>query len=442
MLKKAALAFSMVVLTLSTLVAATPAWGAKLVDTRSVDDEYLMLHWLDGEVLIKDDGQGPTAFMGHESSGGEVIKRYDPPLNVAAVTNVSNYAIKSPDDTNYRVATRPAAVFRKTKVNGTNNGWPEPDYTIEHTVFLRLPHKLQQGKRYTLNIDVATNSDTAVRELTFDIFSNVSEALHVNIIGYNPAHTAMKSADLYMWLGDGGARDYSDYVGRKVMLYNVENGRKHDVGTVAFWKKRSNDYGGWDLTKSDVWTCDFSSFTDTGRYRLAVEGIGCSPEFRLSRDTYYEPFRTSVRGFFYMRIGMGKEYTPVPRQPRFIPGVDPVNFRVYRTTFGPLHPDWRTLSGDVWDKTDWSKYKEPGDPTNPDAWGGHSDAADWDRHAGHVSIIYDLLLPYLLSNGKINDDGVGIAESGNGIPILSTRHATKWISGCACAMVRVVTVGA
>ena len=53
---------------------------------------------------------------------------------------------------------------------------------------------------------------------------------------------------------------------------------------------------------------------------------------------------------------------------------------------------------------------------NPAAWGGHSDAADWDRHAGHVSIIYDLLLPYILSNGAIDDDDLGIAESGNGIP--------------------------
>jgi hypothetical protein len=216
--------------------------------------------------------------------------------------------------------------------------------------------------------------------------------------------------------GDGGARDYSEYVGRKVMLYDVDSRRKHDVGKVTFWKKRGSDYGNWDLTKSDVWTCDFASFTGTGRFRLAVEGIGCSPEFQLRRDVYYEPARTSVRGFFYMRIGMGKEFTPVPRQPRFIPGVEPVNFRVFRTTFGPLHPDWKTLSGDVWDKPDWSKYKEPGEPTNANAWGGHSDALDWDRHAGHVSIIYDLLLPYLLSNGKISHDDMGIAESGNGIP--------------------------
>ena len=49
--------------------------GAKLADMSSVDDEHLMVHWLDGTVEYKDDGQGPTAFMGHETAGGEVIKR-------------------------------------------------------------------------------------------------------------------------------------------------------------------------------------------------------------------------------------------------------------------------------------------------------------------------------------------------------------------------------
>ncbi len=220
-----------------------------------------------------------------------------------------------------------------------------------------------------------------------------------------------------MWLGDGGARDYSDYVGRKVMLYDVESGERHEVGRVSFWMPEGPDFGGWNLTKSDVWNCDFSAFTGTGRFRLVVEGVGCSPEFQIRRDIYYEPFRTSVRGFFYMRIGMSEDYDPPPRQPRFIPGVDPPGFAVYRTTFGPWHPDWEKMRGDVWDrKQEWVQYREPGEPTNPDAWGGHSDAADWDRHAGHISIIWDMLLPYFLSNGRIGEDNLDIAESGNGIP--------------------------
>ena len=48
----------------------------------------------------------------------------------------------------------------------------------------------------------------------------------------------------------------------------------------------------------------------------------------------------------------------------------------------------------------------------------HSDAFDWDRHLAHVSNIYDMLLPYILTNGRLSEDALGIRESGNGIPDL------------------------
>ena len=55
---------------------------------------------------------------------------------------------------------------------------------------------------------------------------------------------------------------------------------------------------------------------------------------------------------------------------------------------------------------------------NTEVKGGHSDAFDWDRHLAHVSNIYDMLLPYILSGGRLNEDQLGIRESGNGIPDL------------------------
>jgi hypothetical protein len=345
-----------------------------------------------------------------------VIHRFAPPLDTASAVSPDSYELTSKNDPKYAAATHPTAAYRKTKVNGTDRAWPDANVTLEHTVYLKLPRKLQQDGHYTLSIAPDVKSDTVKREFTFDIYSGVSEAVHVNLIGYNPTHTAMKSADLYMWLGDGGGRDYSAYAGRKVFLYNVATRAKKEVGTVTFWKKSGADFGNWNLTRADVWTCDFSAFTGTGTYRLAVEGVGCSPDFALRRDIYYEPFKTSVRGFFYMRIGEDKDIRPVPRQPRFIPGKDPPDFKVYMTTYGPWHPDWKARGGDQWDNTDWSKYNEPGNPTNPNAWGGHSDACDWDRNPYHIAIIWDLLLPYLLSNGKLADDNCQIRESGNGIP--------------------------
>lgn len=403
----------------SLLIASAcgTALGAKLVDVRTVDERHVMIQWLDGEIDYRDDGTGKRAFMGHESGEGDRVIRYEPELDTTKATEPAGYAITSEDDADFAEPVRPANVYRKSKVNGTNRKWPEADYTVEHTVFLELPKKLRDGAAYTLSIAPETNTNVQAVAFTFDTARGVSEAIHVNIIGYNPDHTTMKSADLYMWMGDGGARDYSDCVGRKIMLINADSGETHDVGKVALWKKQAKESHDRDVTQSDVWNCDFSAFTGTGRFRLAVEGVGCSPDFEIRRDIYFEPYKTSVRGFFYMRIGMDKNFDPPPRQPRFIPDVDPPGFKVYRTTFGPAHPDWRKLRGDVWDRKDeWVQYREPGEPTNPNAWGGHSDALDWDRHSHHVSIIWDMLLPYFLSNGKLDEDDLGIAESGNGIP--------------------------
>ena len=401
---------------LSAAVGAS-AHGAKLTEVRPVDDEYVMIHWLDGEAEYIDNGQGPTAFIGNPD-GGVVLHRYEPGIDTAAAAKADSYVLTSADDNAYAQGLKPSAAYRKMKVNGTDKGWPEAKFTLEHTIFLKLPQKLQPGKHYTLTIDPATNSDTRAKEFAFDVYSSVSEAVHVNIIGYNPDHTVMKSADLYMWLGDGGGRDYASYEGKKVTLVNAATGEKHDVGTVSFWKKNGSDYGNWDFTKANVWNCDFSSFTQVGKYRLAIEGVGCSPEFLISRDAYFEPFKTSVRGFYYMRMGEPKptDGSPVPRQPRYIPGQDPAGFTVYMTNYGPWHPDWKKKGGDQWDNRDWSMYQDPGAPTNPNAYGGHSDAGDWDRHIGHISIIWDMLLPYVLSNGKIGEDNLQIRESGNGIP--------------------------
>ena len=81
---------------------------------------------------------------------------------------------------------------------------------------------------------------------------------------------------------------------------------------------------------------------------------------------------------------------------------------------------------DVWDEPHFKPLKAsifwqhrlPGNPVNTEVKGGHSDAFDWDRHLAHVSNIYDMLLPYLLTNGRLSEDGLGIRESGNGIPDL------------------------
>jgi hypothetical protein len=391
--------------------AGFPAEAAKVIGVSVLDKDYLVVQISDGEVA-------------HEQPG-EQVTRHSPELNTTAAVAPSSWTIQSADDASYGpTGKNPIACSRKKKLSGQAQlNWVSNDYAYEYTyhhwIFLKLPTSLVQGVAYTLHMAGMTNVDIASYPFSFDIFNSRSEAVHVNLVGYAP-DASHKAADLYAWLGDGGARDYSAFVGNKVYLYDILTRQPSEVGQVAFWKASAADVGGYNLTRSPVWSVDMASFATPGTYRLVVDGVGASQDFQIIAGVYGDPFKITVRGFYYMRLGQDNptELSPPPRTPLYIPGKDPVTTKVYLTTMHPFHPQWGSFSsGDVWDRpNDWPKFRKVGNPTNDHAWGGHADAADKDRHLGHISIIYDMLLPYILSKGAISDDNAGITESGNGIP--------------------------
>jgi hypothetical protein len=393
-------------------IGLTPALAhaAKLVSVSVLDRDYLVVQVLDGEVA-------------HEP---EKVTRYTPELSTTAAALASSWTVTSSADAGYAGAGKnPSAISRKTKMSGqSQEAWVGSDYTYEytyqHSIYLKLPTSLQQGSAYTLAIAAATNLDKTSMPFTFDVYANPSEAVHVNLVGYTP-EAAHKSADLYHWMGDGGARDYASFVGNKVYVYDVTNKQSTQVGTVAFWKPSGADVGGYNIFRSSVWTADLSTITTPGTYRLVVDGVGASQDFQVAPGIYADPFRVAVRGYFYMRMGQNNDakLTPAPRTPLYIPGTSPANTTVYLTTMNIWNPQFSTFAGggDPWDAPDsWAAFRPAGNPTNPNATGGHADAADWDRHIGHVPNIYDMLLPYILTKGALADDDTGIAESSNGIP--------------------------
>ena len=342
----------------------------------------------------------------------------------AEAQNAALWQISSPDDKSF-VSTQPLKVWRKSKPMNT-------DHTLtsecDHWLFLQLPQPMKQGCTYEVSIPKGIGADQEKVSVIFDVWNSQSEAIHVNIIGYSPAET-IHAADLYQWLGDGGQRDYSSWEGRKVYIYNVKTKKKQNVGTVKFWKSAADtaqEAGKKALIGTDVWNIDFKA-TTPGRYRLVVEDVGCSMDFDIASDIYFQPYRYSVRGYYYMRLGEPKDpehVWPVPRQPQFIPETDPKGLTVYKTDLTPWDKEWRDLHTDVWDEPHFKpvfasifwQHRLPGNPVNTEVKGGHSDAFDWDRHLAHVSNIYDMLLPYILSGGRLSEDNLGIRESGNGIP--------------------------
>ena len=406
------------------LLTATPSSATKVLGLRVIDNHYLMVHFRDGEVHYRDNGTGPSAYLGHSfSEGDDTLVVFGERLKAEA-QNAALWQISSPDDKSF-VSAQPLKVWRKSKPMNT-------DHTLtsecDHWLFLQLPQPMKQGCTYEVSIPKGIGADQEKVSVIFDVWNSQSEAIHVNIIGYSPAET-IHAADLYQWLGDGGQRDYSSWEGRKVYIYNVKTKKTQNVGTVKFWKSAADaaqEAGKKALIGTDVWNIDFKA-TTPGRYRLVVEDVGCSMDFDIASDIYFQPYRYSVRGYYYMRLGEPKDpehVWPVPRQPQFIPETDPKGLTVYKTDLTPWDKEWRDLHTDVWDEPHFKpvfasifwQHRLPGNPVNTEVKGGHSDAFDWDRHLAHVSNIYDMLLPYILSGGRLSEDHLGIRESGNGIP--------------------------
>ena len=409
-------------LALTGLLSGLRAEATRFKGVQVIDKETLVVRFQDGNIRYRDDGTGPSAYLGHTFvEGDDTLLTFFPRLDPVK----AGWVVASSDDRSF--GTVEASVSRKSKPMYWDNRLKSE---LEHWIFLRLPKPMKQGHTYTVRIPAGSGSDTAEASVRFDIWNSFSEAVHVNIIGY-PTTQKQMAADLYLWLGDGGARDYKAFEGKKVWLYEVTTGAKTQAGRVSYWKPQTDsefEAGKKDLTGSDVWNIDFTC-SRPGRYRLVVEDVGCSMDFDVRDDVYFQPYRYSVRGYYYMRLQEPRDPAhvwPVPRQPQFTPGVDPKGFTVYKTDLHPWHPDWRKLRGDVWDEPHF-KAKEasafwahrlPGNPVNPDVRGGHSDAMDWDRHLAHVSNIYDMLFPYILTGGRLSEDDLGIRESGNGIPDL------------------------
>ena len=297
---------------LSFCLFLLPLYGGatRLVEIRSLDRDYIVLHFRDGEVRYRDDGTGKSAFLGHTFvEGDDTLKTFLPRFNPASVQDA--WTVICREDPDFGPSGKAAtAVFRRSKPMNTDHTLTSE---LDHWIYLRLPHAMKQGYTYEVLVPSSSGSDRPRGRVTFDIWNSPSEAIHVNILGYTSGQDT-NTADLYYWLGDGGPRDYKGFEGNQVWLYRLDTGDRIPAAQVAFWKPQeasSAEAGGKDLTGSPVWKLDFARAVP-GRYRLVVDGVGCSMDFVVDPDLYREPYRYSVRGYYYMRIG--EPAAPFPGQ--------------------------------------------------------------------------------------------------------------------------------
>lgn len=340
-------------------------------------------------------------------------------LNTNAADNPANFYITSRTDHNYINKLSPINVWRKSKP--TN--YPEENrhygefYTAKHFVYLKLPFPLQPGGTYLISMPELGLNCSAFYYVNDPVFVR-SEAVHASQIGFR-ADDPEKNAFLSLWMGNGGGYTYPENLEFSI-IDEKTNEKVYNGKTIIQWRKDDPEGIGTNVnhTQADVIRLNFSSFNIPGKYRVCVEGVGCSyPFFIDSTNTWLKAFKISMKGHFNQRSGipMLPPYTDFVRPRSFNPA-DGV--KVYQSTCSLLNSG-NGLNALGTDKDNFGNLLAG--RTNelvPEAWGGTMDAGDWDRRIKHLNsprLYLELmeLYPDYFKNICLN-----IPESGNDLPDL------------------------
>ncbi len=391
--------------------------ASDIVEIVPITSQQLLVHFSDGRVIHHKHLQ--------KRSDEKVIVD---PLDVKRASSGEAYLVSCAADSFYEKGIAPEQAARKSK--GMDFAWfvdrwedgravnDRPDHVKHHWITLTLPRPMQSGNTYTVDTgSLAKNGNRWT--VRFDQASTRSEAVHVNTVGYTPNATA-KYGYVYWWSGDHGSLDVKPVVGRRFWLVDQQTQVKSFEGKVAFRESAENAESAYpsdtpkaNFLAADVAECDFSSFTKSGKYVLAVEGVGCSFPFRIEADVYREPFRTVARGLYHNRSGIAlkRPYTeferPAPHNPKLTPGFAG---KLKYTTSRWI--DWKNPDADTADKP----AIEAGIKGPLESWGWYQDAGDWDSYASHIRVPQELLLAYQLAPKNFVDRELNIPESGNGVP--------------------------
>jgi hypothetical protein len=380
------------------------ARSASVVDTRPLTDQILIVHFAEGRVVHSQLGQ---------PWGQETV--LVSPLDTALASQTNSYRISSTNDAAYATAVAPVRVGRKTK--GTDFAWSNvsPYCAREHWLYLVLPHPMQRGKDYLIETGtLATNGSNWA--ITFDENRSRSEAVHVNLLGYVPG-APQKYAYAFAWMGDLGSLDLSAYQGHPFHLIDQQTAVMCFTGQLAFRKSATNaetgqisDTPNGNFLAADVYECDFSTFTRTGTYVVAIDGIGCSFPFQIRSDVYREPFRTVVRGLYHNRSGieLKSAYTafprPAPHNPVLTAGF--TNKLLYTSL---RFTEWGSEGGDA---TNLMAHVKG--PVQSAGW--YQDAGDWDSYYSHLSVAQMLLFAYEMAPRNFSDGELNLPEGINRVP--------------------------
>lgn len=401
--------------------------ASDLIRVSPVTDRLLVVYFDDGHINYGSASQGLSA---------NVV--YNHPLDAAMASVPSSYLITSTDDTDYQTAVSPVAAGRKSKGTEFNAPWAnENKWVMGHWIYIELPYAIKKGKTYTIRLSDSLKASVENKNsftFLYNEYSTWSPVIHINQIGYK-INAPAKYAYLSQWMGDfnhgkhlAGGLNLDDLEGTYFHVVNQEDGKAVYSGTISLRRTKTNEdsdpmgVANFDefapernYTHADVWQCDFSQVSTPGTYRIVVDRIGCSYPFSISKDPYFEPFYTTMKGLFIQRQGIHKYIEPGVELPRDH-HPDDVDVR--------YNPDFKYWLNPQHGPKGWVD----GTGTKVFLWGAYHDAGDWDTYPHHVKVPLALLMLYDMAPEKFSDGDIGnkyklnvndaewINEGTNGIP--------------------------
>lgn len=357
-------------------------------------------------VVVRKEG-GKEVTLGNLAINAKRLKPEDKvagqDLTAETVDEPAAYRLSSTDDAAWKDPAAPAQVWWKRKPNAPRS------VAFEVEIFLKLPKPLAEGKTYRLEFP-GVNFRQASVEYRHEPARVRSAAVHVSAVGFRP-DDPFKRAYLSVWLGTGGAHHYAG--GLRFHLLDDAGGKavfSGEVKPLVAADAKETFKAGRNYSKTDVLGMDFGAFAAPGRYRVCVEGVGCSYPFTIADDAWTQAFRLSMKGLLHHRSGieLGPPFTDY-RRPRNMHPAD--GFKIFASSAGEIE-------GGGQDGIFKMLAKSRTDRLLPDAWGGHMDAGDWDRNTAHPAAMWLLVDLYELFPERIGALKLAVppGEAANAIP--------------------------
>jgi endoglucanase len=156
-------------------------------------------------------------------------------------------------------------------------------------------------------------------------------------------------------------------------------------------------------TAEDLWTADFSTLTNAGTYRLAVEGVaGISAPFTVAADVYRDPFRLVTRAMYLWRCGKAVSGTH----------------------------DGHTFTQEICHTNDAWLDQVTGNHTHIDVTGGWHDAGDYNKYVVNAGITVGVMLRAWEDFAPaIRKVPLGLPEAGGALPefLAEVKWELDWL---------------